>query len=127
MFHLSNYDFTYIRDKIVKSEESLINTHVDECLKSESAISSMWRMHRILDTKYEKSDLNKVMTKKCQHLATEEGERFLYPLYQFEYMFDDMLGKWNITTVKLELKYDRKSICSWPYPAPRVHKTIKKK
>ena len=35
-------------------------------------------MRRILDAKYEKADLNKVMTKKCQHLTATETHRLLH-------------------------------------------------
>ena len=61
---VSNYNFTYITGKTVKLEESFINSYVNECFKSNSAIISTSRMRRILDAKYKKSDLNKVMTKK---------------------------------------------------------------
>ena len=53
MVNVSNYDFLYIADKIVKPEKSFIKSFV--------AISSMRRMRRILDTKYKKDDLNKFM------------------------------------------------------------------
>ena len=51
MVDVSNYSFNLITDKTVKTEESLINLYVDECLESKSAISAMHRMRRILDTK----------------------------------------------------------------------------
>ena len=38
-----------------------------------------------------------------------------------------MLGAWNTTSVYLELKDDKKSVWSHPYPVPRVHKTVLKK
>ena len=34
-------------------------------------------MRRILDAKYEKADLNKIMREKCQHLAPRERENIL--------------------------------------------------
>ena len=49
---LNYYDFRSITDKTVKPEEYFNNSYVDECLKSESAISSTCRMQRILDAKY---------------------------------------------------------------------------
>ena len=52
MVDISNYDFKYITDKIVKPEESFINLYVDECLEYDSTISSTRRMRIILDVKY---------------------------------------------------------------------------
>ena len=40
MFDLSNDDFKYLVYKIVKPEESFINSYVDECFKSEITIIS---------------------------------------------------------------------------------------
>ena len=54
---LSNYEFKSLTDKIVKPEESFITSYINKCLKSETTISSMRIMRRILDTKYEKADL----------------------------------------------------------------------
>ena len=69
MVDVSNYDFKYITDKTVKPEESFVNLYINECLESKNAISSTYRMRRILDVKYEKADLNKVMNEQCQHLT----------------------------------------------------------
>ena len=65
MVDISNYDFKFITDKTVKPEESFINLYINKCLKSDSAISSTHNMRRILDMKYEKVDLKKVIDKKC--------------------------------------------------------------
>ena len=62
MVALSNYDFTSIKDKTVKPEESFINLYVNKCFKSNSAIRSTRRMRRILDTKDKNSGLNMVMS-----------------------------------------------------------------
>ena len=62
MVDVINYDFTSMKDKTVKPEESFINTYVDEKFESDSATSSMRRMRIIIYAKCEKSNLNKVMT-----------------------------------------------------------------
>ena len=77
MVDIINYNFNIIRDKTVKPEKSFINSHIDECLESESAISATHITNNILDANYKKADLNKVMTKQCQHLNTKEFERIL--------------------------------------------------
>ena len=82
-------------------------------------------MRRILEAKYEKADLNEVMTKQCQqHLTDTERHRLLQILKKFEDLFDGTLGKWNTTPVYLELKDDAKPVCSRPYPVIKVHKTM---
>ena len=72
MAGVGNYEFKYLIDKIVKLKESFINSYVNKCLESDSVIISTQRMCRIIDARYEKADLNKVMTKQCQHLNVEE-------------------------------------------------------
>ena len=62
-------------DKTVKPEIFFINLDFDECLKSYRAVSSICTMNRILDTNNEKTDLNKVMDKQCQHLTATERYR----------------------------------------------------
>ena len=51
MVDMSNKNFTYLRETIVKLEESFINAYVDECLEPESAVSSTCRMSIIIDAK----------------------------------------------------------------------------
>ena len=58
-------------------------------------------MRIILNAKYEKADLNKVMNKQCQHLSTYECEKLLALMNLFEDIFDGMLGIWNTKLVYL--------------------------
>ena len=109
MVGLSNYEFKSLTNKIDKPEESFIIPYVYECLKSEITISSTRIMQIILDTKYEKSDINKVMKEQCQHLTTNESENILKRL-KYEDLFDRTLGKWNTAPVDLELKDDTKPV-----------------
>ena len=85
-------------------------------------------MRIILDVKYKNSDLNEVMTKKCQkYLTATERHRLLKLLKKFEDLFDGTLGTWNITLVDLVLKDDTKPVCLRPYTVPKVHETVFKK
>ena len=68
-------------------------------------------MRRILDDKYEKADLNNVMTEQFQHLNTKERKRLLNLLRKYEELFDGTLGKWNTTPVDLELRDDANPVC----------------
>ena len=88
MVDVSNYDFMSITDKIVKTEESFINSYVNESFESNSAISSTLRMRRIIDAKYEKADPNKVTTEQCQHINATQRYRLLNLLNKFKDMFD---------------------------------------
>ena len=67
-------------------------------------------MCRILYAKYEKDDLNKVMTKQCQHINAKERDRLLSLLSKYEDLFDGTLGTWNTTPVDLELRDDAKPV-----------------
>ena len=58
-------------------------------------------MYIILDAKYKKVDLNKVMTKQCWQLSTEEWVILQALLQKFEYMFDSNLGTCNTTPLNL--------------------------
>ena len=69
-------------------------------------------MCRILDAKYEKSDLNKVMDEQCKHLTATEHNRLLHLLKKFEDLFDGTLGTWNTNPMDLELKYNGSHVCS---------------
>ena len=88
MVDLSNYDFKSLTEKIGKLKESFINFYVNKCLKYESAISSTCGMRRILDSKCEKADLNKVMKRQCLHLIPSKRESLLNLLKKFEVFFE---------------------------------------
>ena len=82
----------------------------DECLESERTITPTRSMHRILDPKCEKADLNKFMNNQCQHLTDLERHRLLHILNKFEDLFGGRLGMWNTTSVNLELKDEAKPV-----------------
>ena len=71
MIDISNYNFKPMTDKIVNPEEYFINSYFNECLESESTISETHIMRIIIDAKYKKTYLNKVMTGQCQQLNAE--------------------------------------------------------
>ena len=126
MVYLINYEFKSLTENILKPEESFINFYVDECLKSNITTSSTRRMRIIVDAKYEKDDLNKFMTEKFQHLIPSEQESLLNYLF-IEYLFDGTLGMWNTAPMELELKGGTNTVCSQPYPVPRLHEATCRK
>ena len=127
MVDKSNQKFPYIPDKTVKPEDLFINSYVKKCLKFNNAISSTCRMRRIIDAKYEKSDLNTVMSEKCQYLNAAERYIILTLLRKFKDMSGGTLGTCNATPVDLELKDDVKPVCSQPYTVPRIHEAMSRK
>ena len=58
-------------------------------------------MRRILDAKHEKTDLNKDMAEKCQHLPHKQRENILQLLHKFEDFFDGQLSTWENAPVDL--------------------------
>ena len=69
-------------------------------------------LRAILDAKYEKVYLHKVMKKQCQHLTMTQRNELLKLLQIFKELFDVTLVTWKINTVDLELKEDANTICS---------------
>ena len=76
MFDVSSYDFNIIAAETVKPEESFINFSVNECFESECTISATHSMRSILDAKYKKADLNKVINQQFQHLTLNHVKEF---------------------------------------------------
>ena len=74
-------------------------------------MNSTRRMRRILDEKYEKADLNKVMTKQCQHLTATERHRLLHLLNKFEGFLTERWVRGKTTPVGLEIKDNVNPVC----------------
>ena len=85
------------------------------------------RLRVILDAKYEKAYLHKVMETRCQHLTMTQRDDLLKLLQKLEEFFDRTLSTWEIDPVDFELKEDAKPICSRPYPVPKLHEEMFKK
>ena len=58
----------------------------------------------ILDAKYEKADLHKVMETQCQHLTVTQRNELIKLLQKFKELFDGTLGTWKADPVDSELK-----------------------
>jgi hypothetical protein len=77
----------------------------------------------ILDAKYDKTDLPRIVKINCVHLSTSHHNLLLALLLKFEELFDGMLGDWKLPPVSFELKEDAKPYHGRPYPIPKIHKT----
>ncbi len=81
----------------------------------------------ILDTNYQKADLQLIVTDKCKHLSTNQKKKLLQLLTKYESLFDGTLGDWKTKPVSFQLKEGVSPYHGRAFPVPRVHKeTIKK-
>ena len=103
------------------------NAYVEEVYDSEHVHTSTKRLRVILDSIYEKVDLDKVMETQCQHLTITQRNKLLKLLHRSEELFDEILGTWKTDPLDLELNKDAKPICLRTYPVPKVHKEMFKK
>ena len=63
----------------------------------------------ILDAKYEKADLQSVVSTNCTHLSLPDQNMLLELLIEFEDLLEGTLGDWNTEPVSFELKEGTKS------------------
>jgi hypothetical protein len=95
--------------------------------KPHSTQEATQRVVHILDVKYEKADLQSVVSTNCTHLSLQDQNKLLELLIDFEELFDGTLGDWNTKPVSFELKEDTKPYHGRPFPVPKSCKetTIK--
>ena len=60
------------------------------------------RVVHILDAKYEKADLQSVVSANCTHLSLQDQNKLLELLTEYEELFDGTLGDWNTKPVSFE-------------------------
>ena len=84
------------------------NSYVKEVYELEHVHTSTKQLNVILDAKYEKADLHKVMETQCQNLTTTQHNKLLKLLHIFEELFNGTLGNWKADPLDLELKEDAK-------------------
>ena len=82
---------------------------------------------KILDAKYEKADLNAVVTNNCKHLSIPDQEKLLKLLTEFEDLFNGTLGDWDTEPVSLKLMEGAKPYHGRPFPTPKAEKETLKK
>ena len=85
------------------------------------------RTVKILDAKYEKADLPKVVQDNCTHLSVTQQRDLLKLLQDFEELFDGTLGDWDTEPIHLKVKEGATPYHGRPFPVPRIHlETLKK-
>jgi hypothetical protein len=90
--------------------------------KPSSMQATTQRVVHILDTKYEKADLQSVVSTNCTHLSLQDTNNLLELLTELEELFDGKLGDWNTKTVSFELNEGAEPYHGKQFPVPRVHK-----
>jgi len=69
--------------------------------KPQSTQEATQRVAHVLDAKYEKADLQSVVSANCTHLSLHDQNKLLELLTEFEELFDETLGDWNTEPVFL--------------------------
>ena len=83
----------------IKTEELFTGAYVEGIYESKDIRTAAKQLRVILDAKYEKSDLYKVMETKCQHLTMIPSNDLLKLLHKFEELFNGTLGTWKTDPV----------------------------
>jgi len=114
----------------MKDRDTFLNQDLMEfyiyAIESTTVQEATDRMKRILDAKYEKADLDKTVND-ITYLNSEEKSQLLNLLKEYEYLFDGMLGIWNIEPLNLELKDGVKPYHAKPFPVPKAYEETLKK
>jgi len=92
--------------------------------KPSSTQEATHQVVHILDAKYEKADLQSVVSTNCNHLSRHDQNKLLELLTEYEELFDGTLGLGDGKTepISFELKVGAKPYHDRPFPVPRVHK-----
>ena len=125
------------KENIIKIDKIVFPMQNNENIQSAQVCYHIWKnsfyvepamtvestkcMTCILDAKYEKADLPKIVAENCNHLKVAKKEMLLQLLVYFEQLFDGTLGDWKTSPVQLELKPSIKPWCGKAYPVPHIH------
>ena len=101
---LGTYIFKDLNTSKSTPEEFFTGDYVKEVYKSENLLTATKKLHIILDAKYEKENLHKVMETQCQHLTMTQRNELLKLLQIFKELFNGTLFTWKTDPVDFELK-----------------------
>ncbi len=77
---------------------------------------------QILDTKYQKADLQSIIWNNCKHLSTDHQKMQLQLLQKYESLFDSTLGDWKTKLLSFQLKEGVSPYHGRAFPVPKIHK-----
>ena len=78
------------------------------------------KMSSILDAKYDKADLDKVV-KETKHISSSEKSKLKKLLKKYEELFDGTIGTWKMDRHKIKLKDGAEPYHGRPYQVPKAH------
>ncbi len=76
----------------------------------------------ILDTKYNKSDLQSIVKDNCKHLSTNQQKKFLQLVMKYEPLLDGTLGDWRTMPVSFQMREGVSPYHGRAFPVPKIHK-----
>ena len=80
------------------------------------------RVVKIINVKYEKADLQSIVSTNCSYLSLQDQNKLLELLTDFEELFEGTLGDWNTEPVSFELKEGAKPYHGKAYPVKKISK-----
>ena len=95
MVDWGTHEFKKLHTGKITTEELFMNDYTEEVYESEYICTATKQLRIILETKYEKSDLHKLMENQYQHLTVTQRNEFIKLLKIFEEIFDITLGTWK--------------------------------
>ena len=116
-----------------KNQKLLNRVHKEDLAKPRlykepaSTAAETKRAVEILDAKYEKADLPKIVADNCSHLSNSQQKKLLRLLEEYEILFDGTLGDWKTDPISLPLKPGATPYHGRAYPVPHVYlETLKR-
>jgi hypothetical protein len=103
-----------------------VNNIIAQTVEPEATKQLGKRMERILDAKYEKVNIDDVVTK-ATALNASQKEMLKNLLIEYQDLFDGTLGKWKTTPAKAELKPGAKPVYTRHYKVPHINEEAFKK
>ena len=104
MVDLDVYEFKDLNISKITPEQSFTNYYAGETHESEQVYNYTKWLHVILDTKHEKTYLNKFMKNQCQNLTETQRNELLKLLQKPKELSDGTLGTWKTDPVGFEVK-----------------------
>jgi hypothetical protein len=83
---------------------SVLRLNHSLAMEPQSTQDATKRVMQILDTKYQKADLQSIVRDNCKHLITNQQKKLLQLLTKYESLFDGTLGDWKTKPVSFQLK-----------------------
>jgi hypothetical protein len=91
-------------------------------MEPQSAQDATKCVTRILDTKYQKVDLQSIVRDNCKYLSADQQKKLLQLHKKYESLFDGTLGDWKTKPVSLILKEGISPYHGQAFPVPKIHK-----